>query len=266
MTDTASISFSFDALAHLQVVCDNARSHAPFHDPYLIALQSASEASSCASELEQAEDAAFGGGEPQCISPARGLTRWGSQQDLISNTGPKPPSRSTAADSPISWCYEGPTLLPLPLPPPPCPNIISSSPLETRIHRIRSRWNSHSSGCYDKDLNDDNDHIRDGKAIGKISLSPTLPRRLVDCPEEIKLPRFSDSLGYHAAGDSKDWLPCVPATRSEGSLLKTVLHQLKTTQRLEDISKVPPLAAAAVAVPEDSAGGQWKWREAASGG
>jgi hypothetical protein len=252
MADAALVSFSFSGLSHLEVVCDNARSHAPFQDPYL-ALQSISEASSCASELEQAEDAACGSGPPQCISPARGLTRWGSQEDLISNMGPKPPSRSTAADSPISWCHESPPLL---LPPPPCPTIISSSALETRIHRIRSRWNSHI-GVNSSSLNDDGDQNADGKAIGKICLSPTLPLRRMDCHEEIKLPHLSDSLG-HTVDDAKSWLPCVPSTRSEGSFWKSILRQPATTQRLEDISNLPPSAATALAAPEDSTGGKWK--------
>jgi hypothetical protein len=234
------VSFSFSALSHLDVVCDNARSHAPFQDPYL-ALHTTSETSSCTSELEEAEDAASCGVAPQCISPARGLTRWGSQEDLISNVRPRLPSRSTAADSPILWPHETPDLIlppQLQLPPPPCPNIISRSPLDTKIHRIRSRWNSHIVGVDGNNLNGGNDHSTDGKATGKISLSQhTLPRRRMDCFEEIKLPHVSDTPG-HLVDDVMDFLSCVPSsTQAQGSLWKEVsIQPTINTQRLQDIS------------------------------
>ncbi|CAB9521573.1 expressed unknown protein [Seminavis robusta] len=199
--------FSFTAFDGLEIVVDNARSHAP-----LITSDASSQGSSSEDEEMMAH-------HHQPLSPARGLTRWGSQEDLISNIVPKPPSRPST-DSPIpttcttntdnqtsdeenSSCLREPP-----------------SNRDTRIHRIRSRWNSHISA-------DENTKAATSK------ISPTLPRRLKDM-EDIMMPPLPDmtmtkppSRPKEENDDDSDDLIM---SQSEGTLWKGIMRQQQQRQ------------------------------------
>ena len=251
-----NLLFSFIALSHLEVVTDNARSHAPFQNPYIITAPSSSDDSSCvSSELGQVED--IDDRSPLSISPARGLTRWGSKEDLISNMGPKPPRRSSTADSPadspISWCHEPP---PARLMLPPAPALICS--LGTINDRTMSSSNIPIDSANDYDLNDAN-VCMDTNAIGKIS--PILPRRPVECLENFNAPQLADTtlcrVADHTSKESSQ--SSAPFTRSpEKSLWKPVVRQPSRALRLEDLANMAASAAVARTEAKNSDSGQVK--------
>lgn len=165
-------TFSYDIFVGLEIVSDNARSHAP-----------------------RQKTSAPRGRTPGI--PQRGLTRWGSKEDLVS-TIPKPPSRDCS-----------------PSPPPPPPTVNDNIPStrhcqlqppepwsnrDTRIHRIRSRWNSQI--------------CRDQETMGKISLSPIIPQRCFE--DNIKMPEME------GREDEKD--PLSLFAQTEGILWKRTLQ------------------------------------------
>ena len=123
-----------------------------------------------------------------------GLTRWGSKDDIISQK-PKPPCRGSSLSPP-----------PRKTSPISCPGQPSSQhwsasastnasicKQDDQMHPIRSRWNSQL--------------CRDDGSMGKLTFSPTKPRRFLD---DALLPIMDDNnddddLTLHAPADGTAW-------------------------------------------------------------
>lgn len=184
-------NFSYKSLVGYPIVADDARSHAPFP------------------KRRHSSPPASSNRAMSPICPQRGLARWGSEIDILSQQIPRPPSRGGDANNDASV---GGSLSPLtpPIPPPPSWEAAASPGhhrLETRISRIRSRWNSQI--CREGDLS---------QSMGKIS-SPTMPKRVL---EDVLMPVIGDD----NRGEERDDHSFFPS-RPEGACWKHLLHNIK---------------------------------------